>query len=74
MTEKTFMSIEEAAAYLGFKKESLYNKCARKQIPYYKPSNGKLFFRREELDKWIAAGRVATNAEIRQRANNYPTH
>lgn len=68
------MSIDEAAAYLGVAKTSLYNKCYRRQIPHYKPAGGKLYFLRSELDAWIAAGRVATKAEILKRANNFPTH
>lgn len=71
---RTFMTADEAAAYLGFKKTSLYNKCARKQIPYYKPSAGKLYFRKEELDRWIAAGRVATRTEVLQKANDFITN
>lgn len=77
MNDRTYLTADEAAAYLGFKKTHLYNKCARKEIPYYKPSGGKrgkTYFLRSELDKWIASGRVATNAEIQQRANNFPTH
>lgn len=71
-TDKTFLTAKEAAAYLGFSVNSLYNKCSRKQIPYYKPNAGKIYFRREELDEWIQAGRVATDAEIQNKANNYP--
>ena len=75
MTDRTYMTAEEATQYLGFKSvDSLYNKCYRKQIPHYKPSGGKLYFLREELDAWIAAGRVATKAEMLKRANNFPTH
>lgn len=73
MTEKTYMSIDEAAAYLGMAKTSLYNKCCRKQIPHYKPAGGKLYFLRSELDAWISAGRVATRNELTKRANNYST-
>lgn len=74
MTEKTFMNFDEAAEYLGVAKTSLYNKCYRKQIPHYKPSGGKLYFLRSELDAWIAAGRVATEKEIVSRSNNFITH
>lgn len=68
---KTFIGIDEAAAYLGVKKTSLYNKCYRKQIPHYKPNGGKIYFRTDELDRWIAAGRVATDSEIKTKANNF---
>lgn len=69
--ERTFMTAKEAAEYLGFSVNSLYNKCYRKQIPHYKPSAGKLYFKKEELDEWIQSGRVATDAEIIQMANNF---
>lgn len=71
MENKTFIGIDEAAAYLGVKKTSLYNKCFRRQIPHYKPSGGKIYFRVAELDEWIAAGRVSTDTEIQDKANNY---
>lgn len=74
MTEKTYMNFDEAAEYLGVAKTSLYNKCYRKQIPHYKPSGGKLYFLRSELDAWIAAGRVATKKEIVSLSNNFTTH
>ena len=74
MESKTFMSIDEAAAYLGMANTSLYNKCYRKQIPHYKPSGGTLYFLRSELDAWIAAGRVATKKEIVSLSNNFITH
>lgn len=68
------MTAKEAAAYLGFTINGLYVKCSKKLIPHYKPSGGRLYFLREDLDRWIASGRVATDAEIQQRANNFPTH
>ena len=74
MTEKTYMNFDEAAEYLGVAKTSLYNKCYRKQIPHYKPSGGKLYFLRSELDAWIASGRVAARNEIKTQANNFITH
>lgn len=70
MTDKTYMTAAEAAAYLGFTVNSLYNKCSQRIIPHYKPNGGRLFFKREELDRWIAAGRVATEAEVQQKAEN----
>lgn len=68
------MTAKEAADYLGFTISSLYVKCSKKLIPHYKPSGGRLYFLREDLDRWIASGRVATDAEILAKANNYPTH
>lgn len=47
------IDIKEASAFLKISKGTLYAWVAKGIIPYYKPSGGKLFFRRSELEKWI---------------------
>lgn len=71
MENKEFIRIDEAAAFLGLTRESIYNLIAKKAIPHYKPNGKTLYFKKEELSAWIAAGRVATTAEINQTANNH---
>lgn len=66
-----FIKIDAAADYLGVTKQHLYYLVAQKAIPHYKPNGKTLYFTKEELSAWIAAGRVATAAEIRQTANNH---
>ena len=71
MATKEFIKIDEAAEYLGMKRDYLYYLVAKKALPYYKPSGKTLYFLKEELSAWIAAGRVATAAEVRQTANKH---
>ncbi len=55
-----YISIDEAAEYLGIKTVTLRNwvKKADSEIPAHKV--GKLWkFKRSELDKWIASGKSA---------------
>lgn len=70
MTEKTFFTMKEAAAYLGIAKSYLYKMTAKKKIPFYTPMGRKIYFKKSELDNWINSCRVATNDEIISKAQN----
>ena len=48
-----WMAIEGAASYLDWPKQRLYKLCASGAIPHYK-QEGRLLFRRDELDAWLA--------------------
>jgi excisionase family DNA binding protein len=47
-----WMNVESAAAYLDLPKQRLYRLTASGAIPHYK-QEGRLLFRREELDGWL---------------------
>ena len=71
MENKTFMTSAEAASYLSMGLSTLHKKTMRKEIPCYKPTGKNLYFKAEELDAWIARGRVKTDAEIEREAQAY---
>jgi excisionase family DNA binding protein len=50
---KPYLSIQEAADYLGWPKKRIYNLTAAKEIPHRKHGN-RLLFVRAELDGWVA--------------------
>ncbi len=68
---KEVLTSEEAAKYLGIKKSYLYKLTMRRQIPHYKPLGKMCYFNRVELEQWLQSNRVATDEEIKERANNY---
>jgi excisionase family DNA binding protein len=47
-----WMGIEGAAQYLDWPKQRLYKLCASGALPHYK-QEGRLLFRRDELDAWL---------------------
>ncbi len=61
-----YINIDQACAYLGFKKGYLYNLIWQKKIPYYKPNGKKLYFNRRELAEWISKGRNKTVDEVKE--------
>jgi excisionase family DNA binding protein len=54
--ESPWMTVREAAAYLGCSRHTIYRHTAAKAIPHRKRRDGLgLLFRRDELDRWIEA-------------------
>ena len=52
---KAVLTTEEAAMYLGITTGHLYRMVRKFNIPHTRPTNGKMYFRKEELDRWIAS-------------------
>ena len=65
--DKKYLTVEEAAEYIGTTKNYLYKLTSKNQIPHYQPTGRKCLFKRDELDAWIEKGRVSTNDELEQR-------
>lgn len=61
MNNKRLLQVEEAAEYLGIKKQTLYNKISAKEIPYIKLFKSRAVrFKIEDLDRLIEEWRVET--------------
>lgn len=74
ITDKTPMSVEEAAAYTGYKKSYIYCLIRERKIPSYKPDKsrkGRVFLCKEEIQAYIFGGdsRRETNDELNKIAD-----
>ena len=50
-----WLSVEEIAAYLGIKRDTVYKWVSKKGMPAHKV--GRLWkFRQEEVDEWVRSG------------------
>jgi excisionase family DNA binding protein len=57
--EDRWLSVEEIAAHLGVKRDTVYKWINRKRLPAHKV--GRLWkFRRQEVDDWVTSGRSGT--------------
>jgi excisionase family DNA binding protein len=53
-----WLSVEEIAAYLGIKRDTVYKWIERKKMPAHKV--GSLWkFKRDEVDAWVRTGEAA---------------
>jgi excisionase family DNA binding protein len=60
MIEKNILTVDEVVNYTGFSQKQIYKLTSTRQIPHYKPSGRKLFFKKNEIDEWITRGRIDT--------------
>jgi excisionase family DNA binding protein len=61
---KEFISVKEAMEYIGFSRTTLYRLIENQKIPCYKPSGGRIFFKKGELDALISRGKKKAGYEI----------
>ena len=52
--EKKYLSVREAAEYIGYSIGYDYRLVALNVLPHYTPNGGRIIFNRLELDEWIA--------------------
>lgn len=55
---KGTFTVEDAALYLGITSSHLYKLMRKHDIPHSRPTNGRIFFNKEDLDKWIRSHMV----------------
>ena len=72
--EYRWLSVDEIAAYLGVKRDTVYSWISNKDLPAHRM--GRLWkFKREEVDEWVHAGGAAggeTNAESQSEGGDTP--
>ena len=62
--KKETMKLSEAALYLGISKSFLYKLTSKRSIPFYRPGNKLIFFRRIDLDAWIQQNKSIVHKSI----------
>lgn len=64
VAEKEFLSIDECAEFTGLKKSTLYRLTHERRIPFFKPGGNRVFFKREDVIKWLKSNRISSSEEI----------
>jgi len=65
-----FLDVNQAAAFIGIAKATLYGKCSDQLIPHFKKGK-KLYFDQKELIEWLKTGKRKTIDDIHASANTY---
>lgn len=71
--KKDVLTFDEACAYSGISKSSLYKKTSLGQIPHYKPGGKLVYFKRLELEEWLLRNRSTTQEELDRKAEEWVT-
>lgn len=61
--KKAALSVDEAAVFLGVKKNYLYQLIFKRRIPCYRPTGGRVFFRQNELEEFLFRNRQSADYE-----------
>jgi predicted DNA-binding transcriptional regulator AlpA len=67
----TFLDVNQAAAFIGIAKATLYGKCSEKLIPHFKKGK-KLYFDQQELIEWLKSGKRKTIDDIHATCQYLP--
>ncbi|HRO47327.1 helix-turn-helix domain-containing protein [Agriterribacter sp.] len=73
MESKKVLTIDEACAYLGYKKSYLYKLTMSGIIPFSKPNGKKLFFEKIKLEAWMLSNANPGSNERGKVAATYVT-
>lgn len=57
------LTVSEAAEFMNLATQTLYGYTSKRLIPFVKRGK-KLYFQKEELEKWLLEGKKLTQAEI----------
>lgn len=69
------LNLEQACAYLGYKRSYVYRLASEGIIPSNKPNGKRLFFDRDRLEHWMLSGSKEVNPSKKQSTTtNTPTH
>ena len=56
--EKQILSFKESIEFMDVSKSFLYKMTSEGKINFYKPNNGKIYFRKEDLENWMMQNEV----------------
>ncbi|MCF8272660.1 MAG: helix-turn-helix domain-containing protein [Flavobacteriaceae bacterium] len=69
--QKQVLNFNETCNYLELSQSHLYKLTSTGVIPHYKPNGKKIYFQREELDRWLLRNRMNSQDEIEQQAADF---
>mgnify|MGYP000517086005 CR=1 FL=1 len=65
---KEVLNLEEASAFLGIAKSTLYKMTHLNQLPYFKPAGKLIFFEKKALLDWVRGAKSKSVDEIKEEA------
>jgi excisionase family DNA binding protein len=69
--QKNVFDVQELCLYTGFSSSAIYKMTSKNEIPYSQPMGRKLFFNREEIDKWLLGKPNRTREALKDEASSF---
>ena len=67
---KSILTTEEACKFTGLPMSSILKKTSAQEITHYKAGN-KVYFKKDDLERWMLKNRIATKEELNSSADTY---
>lgn len=67
LAAKEMLTVEDMSLLTGFKPTYIRKMIQEGRLPYYKPSNGKVFFKKSEVNAYLEGQRIPSIAEMVNR-------
>ena len=67
LAAKEMLTVEDMSLLTGFKPTYIRKMIQEGRLPYYKPSNGKEFFKKSEVNAYLEGQRIPSIAELVNR-------
>lgn len=67
LSQKRFLTFSEGCTYCSYSESYMYKLTSSHRIPHLKP-NGKIYFDRFELDKWLSKNTIRSIDDIEEEA------
>lgn len=71
IAQKQILSFKEATLYLGLSSSTLYKKTSARTINFFKPNNGKIYFKKSDLDTWILSNEHKSIENFENEISNH---
>ena len=65
---REILRVDDVAELIGSTRNGIYKLVFNRRIPHYKPTGGRLYFKRSEIEAWLLSNRVAPMDELEQQA------
>ncbi|WP_139855662.1 helix-turn-helix domain-containing protein [Aequorivita sinensis] len=69
-TPTKIMTVHTVSEYLNLSLSCIYKLTSGKEIPHFKRGK-RLYFEKNEIDKWVMENKCLTNRDLNERANEY---
>lgn len=70
---KEMLTLDKTATFMGVSKSTLYKMSHNRDMPIYKPTGGRIYFKKDDLIEYIQSNRIMSKREIEREAISYLT-
>lgn len=64
--DKNVLTMDEACAYAGISKSTMYKLTMNRKIRHFKPSGRRIYFKKEDLEEYLTSNSITTIDNIKE--------